>query len=51
MLTMDCPKGYVCRLRSTTEVAFTGEEAPLGNEFSKVYSLLWKAKVRDFIKT
>ncbi|KAL9542952.1 hypothetical protein MBANPS3_008346 [Mucor bainieri] len=44
MLTMDCPKGYACRLRSTTEAAFSGDEASLGNEFSKVYSLLWMAK-------
>ena len=46
MLIMDCPNGYVYRLRSTKTLMFTGKEESLGHEFSKVYQLLWKAKVK-----
>ncbi|KAL9555657.1 hypothetical protein PS6_002740 [Mucor atramentarius] len=44
MLIMDCPNGYICRLRSTTAAVFSGKEESLGNDFSKAYQLIWKAK-------
>ncbi|CEP08548.1 hypothetical protein [Parasitella parasitica] len=44
MLVMDCPKGYVCRLRCTRTEAFSGREEFLGEEFNQVYSLIWRAK-------
>ncbi|CAO3682307.1 unnamed protein product [Rhizopus stolonifer] len=43
MLIMDCPDGYVCRLRCTTAAGFSEEEKTLGIDFYKVYQLIWMA--------
>ncbi|KAL0139483.1 hypothetical protein V8B55DRAFT_1565592 [Mucor lusitanicus] len=37
ILIMDGPKGYACRLRSTTEAALSGKEASLGGRPSEDY--------------
>lgn len=42
MLIMDCPDGYVCRLKGTTAAGFSGEEKTLG----RVYQLIWMAMVK-----
>ncbi|KAI8080968.1 hypothetical protein BDF21DRAFT_444328 [Thamnidium elegans] len=44
MLIMDCPNGYVYRIKGTQAVAFTGKKESLGSDFSKAYQLIWKAK-------
>ncbi|KAG1598366.1 hypothetical protein G6F47_006485 [Rhizopus delemar] len=43
MLIMDCPDGYICRLRGTTAAGFSEEEKTLGLDFCKVYQLIWMA--------
>ncbi|GAN09722.1 hypothetical protein MAM1_0286c09254 [Mucor ambiguus] len=44
MLVMDCPNGYIRRLRGTTTAIFSGNEEYLGSDFRKAYQLIWKAK-------
>lgn len=46
MLIMDCPDGYICRLRGTTAAGFSEEEKTLGLDFCKVYQLIWMAMVK-----
>lgn len=47
MLLMDCPNGYVCRLKGSTPVEFRGKEEFLGSDFRQVYKMIYVAKVKS----
>ncbi|KAI8083576.1 hypothetical protein BDF21DRAFT_437872 [Thamnidium elegans] len=44
MLIMDCPDGYVCRLKGTTAAGFSGEEKTLGLGFRKAMEVCKKVE-------
>lgn len=37
---------YIYRLRNAKTTEFTGDEALLGEEYSKLFKLIWRAKVK-----